>query len=116
MHINYHNKSVQEVCTDARKAKKKYGAPVADKLLSTITFIEAAETLLDVRDFPVYHFHALKGELKKLYAIDLGRKLGWRLIVRPMMGDRPATNEEIFGREVVKIQIIEVKEVSNHYA
>lgn len=91
------------------------GAEVAEKLFAAINFIESALTLNDVACFPAYHFHQLSGDKKGLFAMDLGRKLGFRLIVKP---DPPLNREEDrldFHAKCSAVKCIIVLEVSNHY-
>lgn len=108
--------SLEKICTDIGKATKKYNSRVAEKLMSAINFIEEAETLKDVRDYPPFHFHSLTGNKKGFYAIDLGKKLGYRLLVKPLLDNyQEATNTDIFSNKALEIKIIAIEEVSNHY-
>lgn len=73
MNIIYRTSRLKDECTILKKAKKKYGDKVAEKLFATINYMEAADNLVDVREYPTFHFHDLKGDKAGLYAIDLGR-------------------------------------------
>lgn len=116
MEIQYKTNKLSTLCHNLNKAKKIYNENVAQKLLETINFIEAAPTLKDIVNYPPFHFHDLKGTKKGLFAIDLGRKLGYRLIVKPLNPDNSeCTNEQVFGKDAIKIIIMFVEEVSNHY-
>jgi len=98
-----------------RKQKKDLGELVAEKLFAAINFIESASSLNDVACFPAYHLHQLSGVKKDLFAMDLGRKLGFRLIVKP---DPPLNQEEDkldFNSKCSVVKCIIVLEVSNHY-
>jgi proteic killer suppression protein len=115
MQINYKSSKLQELCSDIRKATKAFNADVAEKLLYAVNFIEMAESLMDVRNYPPFHFHQLKNNKKGLCSIYLGKKLGYRLLVIPLLNGEKATPEEIFGSKAVEIKIIKIEEVSNHY-
>ena len=115
MQINYKSPKLQELCSDMRKATKAFNSDVAEKLLSAVNFIESAENLLDVRNYPPFRFHQLKNDKKGLCSIYLGKKLGYRLLVIPLLNGEKATPEEIFGLKAVEIKIIKIEEVSNHY-
>jgi proteic killer suppression protein len=116
LNIRYKNEKLSSECKDFRKAKKHYGDKVAGKLHEVIEFIEAAESLRDIRNFPPFHFHDLKGNKSGLYTIDLGRKLGFRLIIKPLDSQgSPCHNDVIFSVRVIEIVTISVEEVSNHY-
>ena len=115
MKINYKSPKLQELCSDIRKATKAFNADVAEKLLSAVEYIKSAESLIYVRNYPPFHFHQLKNDKKGLYSIYLGKKLGYRLLVVPLLNGEKATPEEIFGSKAVEIKIIKIEEVSNHY-
>lgn len=62
-----------------------------------------------------YHLHRLKGNLKKLYALDLGRTSGYRLIIVPLDDNENEWKESDVNRIYRSTKITIVKEVSNHY-
>lgn len=113
--INYRNNRDKKVCTDFRKAKKEVGDRAADKLHSLINFIENAENLMDIKNVPTYNLHPLEGKRKGQFALDLGRRLGWRLIIIPLDDDgNKWTISDL--NEIYKLtNIVLVWEVSNHY-
>ena len=115
MEIIYKNKKIEKECTDYSNAKKKYNQQVADKLHSTINFINNASNLLDIKSMPTYRLHALKGNRKGTYAIDLGKRLGYRLIITPLDDNHKEwdTNDENLIFKSTKVII--VLEVTNHY-
>ena len=115
MKIIYKTKKLQEECQDIRKATKAFNSNVAEKLISAINYIESAESLIDVRNYPPFHFHQLKFDKKEYCSIYLGKKLGYRLLVIPLLNGKPATSEEIFSSTAIEIKIVKIEEVSNHY-
>lgn len=115
MNIIYNNEKVKDYCTNMKKAQKAFNSQVALKLHAAVNQIEAAPNIRDVINFPPHHFHLLKGDRKGRCAIDLGRKLGFRLIVRPKKGEEFAAPEEIFGADALTIVDIQFEEVTNHY-
>lgn len=113
--VGYGNKKTRKLCSDSKQAKKVLGELVAEKLFAAINFIESASTLNDVACFPTYRLHQLSGDKKDLFAVDLGRKLGFRLIIKP---DPPLNREEDkldFNSKCSVVKCIIVLEVSNHY-
>lgn len=113
--VGYGNNKTRKLCSDSKQAKKVLGELVAEKLFAAINFIESASTLNDVACFPTYHLHQLSGGKKDLFAMDLGRKLGFRLIIKP---DPPLNREEDkldFNSKCSVVKCIIVLEVSNHY-
>lgn len=117
MNIHYKNDKLHRSCTEYRRAKKEFGEEVAKRLHRAVNFIEQAESLMDVRNFAPFHFHALTQDRKGFCAIDLGRRIGFRLLVRPLEADGTcATNERIFSADAIELIDIDFEEVSNHYA
>lgn len=111
MEIYYSSKKVEKYCTDLSSAKKFYSIQVAIKLHKLINFIEEIQSLKELIDFPIYHFHPLRGKRDGQFAIDIaGRRSSYRLIV---------SFDEISPKEVFsqanKINIIRIEEVSKHY-
>jgi proteic killer suppression protein len=104
-----------ELCTEYKTAKKKLDNIVAEKLMSTINFIENADSLLDVANYLPFHFHELKGKRKGTYAIDLGRKSGYRVILEPQSKDGETIKDEKGFYQYQRIKIVQILEVSNHY-
>ncbi len=115
MKISYKTKKLEKECSNLFIAKKKYGQEVAEKLFRLINFIENSLTLQDIVSLPHFHFHALKGKRTGEYAIDLGRKLGYRLIIIPLNENDNPFNESINYSNSIQIVHISVEEVSNHY-
>ena len=98
------------------KAKKEYGEAVTEKLYSAIDYIESANSIADIREYPPFHFHDLKGKRNGEYAIDLGRRLGFRLIVRPLDANgETCNNTQIYSAAAIEIVVVQFEEVTNHY-
>lgn len=113
--VGYGNNKTRKLCSDSNQAKKVLGEIVAEKLFAALNFIESTSTLNDVACFPTYHLHQLSGDKKDLFAMDLGRKLGFRLIIKP---DPPLNREDDkldFNSKCSVVKCIIVLEVSNHY-
>lgn len=115
MKIRYHDNRVKKLCLDYGEAKKQLGKVVADKLHSTIQFVMAAECMLDIRNFSPFRLHVLKGSRKGQYAIDLGKKVGYRLVIIPL-----DQNDQLWQKEDENIvfqstKSIVILEVTNHY-
>lgn len=73
-----------------------------------------AESLMDVANYPPFHFEHLKGDRKDEWSIRLG-KTGYRVTMIPCDDD----GSEIVRGDIVAqckmIKIVKVTEVSNHY-
>lgn len=113
--VGYGSNKTKKLCSDSKQAKKVLGELVAEKLIAAINFIESASNLNDVACLPTYRLHQLSGDKIGLFAMDLGRKLGFRLIIKP---DPPLNHEDDkldFNSKCSVVTCIIVLEVSNHY-
>lgn len=111
MDIVYKNDTVEKQCTELRRAKKDFPEKVANKLLKRVNFLSAADNLESVLNNPILRFHALKGKLSGLYAIDIdGKRSSYRLIV--CFDDY---SKELIFENSKSIEIIKITEVSKHY-
>ena len=116
MEIKYKTTQIKNICENYGKAKKKHGEDVAEKLFSAIDFIKAAPSVIDIRNYPPFHFHSLQGDKNGQFAIDLGRRLGFRLIVKPINNDGTfSNNEQVYAASALEIVVLQFEEVSNHY-
>ena len=70
---------------------------------------------MDVKNYPPFRFPELKGNRKGTYAIDLGRRAGYRLILKPVSieGEEIKDEEGFYQFEMIKV--VEILEVSPHY-
>ena len=104
------------MCTDYRYAKKELNVDVAEKLHALRNFIDNATNLYDLAVIPSYHLHDLEGHRKGQFALDLGRKLGWRLIVIPL-DDNGEPQKSIVDLVTLykSTKAVLAWEVSNHY-
>ena len=115
MIIIYKNKKIEKQCKDYREAKKTYNDNVAEKLHSVINFIENSESLMDVKNMPSFHLHPLSGDRKGTYAIDLGRRLGYRLIVIPLDNEQKQWTINDVNEIYKCTSVVIAVEVTNHY-
>lgn len=110
MKIIYHDKKTQKLSTDISYAKKVLPAPVAQKLVQLINFIEAAESLQDIKARPALRFHKLKARAGQFAITINGQKSSYRLILE--------FNDRDFNRifkQASSITVIQIVEVSKHY-
>ena len=115
INIEYRSSKLQKQCSDYCLAKKDFGVEGANKLLSLINFLDNAKNLMDIAVMRIYHLHPLERKRKGQFALDLGRRLGWRLIVIPLddEGNRwNTTDANIIYKSTTAIL---VWEVTNHY-
>lgn len=76
--IEYSSNKMKRVCTDAAYAVKQYGREMALKIHQRIDQISSAVSVEMLVQYKVGRCHALKGNLKGKYAMDLGEP--YRLI------------------------------------
>ena len=117
MEIKYKTEKVRKLCNEFAYAKKQLPADVAEKLASHINYIKQADCFSDIINYPPFHFHKLHGDRKDEYALDVGRKLGYRIIIDPLDENEKSLKKEK-DINIIKncTKIVLVVEVTNHYA
>ncbi len=113
--IKYKSKRLERQCTNYTLAKRDFGVQVAEKLFSLIEFMNNACSLNDVAVIPTYHLHPLHGTRNGEFALDLGRRLGRRLIVRSLNEEGKKWDTNDTGIIYKSTFVVLVLEVSNHY-
>lgn len=71
MKISYKSRKIEKVCTNASEAEKRYGSKMAEKIHQRIDEIDASDTVEFMLQFHIGRCHALKGNRKNEYAMDL---------------------------------------------
>ena len=122
MELVYANDKVCIQCTSLKAARKLFGGQEA-MAISLMARINALQNALSIKDIIVqkpFRFHQLKNKkgknLEGFFAIDVKTiRDPWRLILRPLDNDKrpfvPCHIDEI----AEFVEIVEVREVSNHY-
>ncbi|MCI7327510.1 type II toxin-antitoxin system RelE/ParE family toxin [Hornefia butyriciproducens] len=114
MKILHKNKTVEKQFSSKYKNKWRYPEQVKKKLAATENYILNACSLLDIANYPPFHFEHLKGDRKNEWSIRLGHT-GYRVIMIPCDDDE----NEIIGGDILAqckmIKIVKITEVSNHY-
>ena len=113
--IRYRNSKVKKLCTDYKMARKELNVLVAEKLHSLINLLESVESLEDIHKMHIYNLHLLHGDREGQYALDLGRRLGFRLIIIPLNQEGKEWEERDINVIYKSTKIVLVWEVSNHY-
>lgn len=73
-----------------------------------------ADSLMDIANYPPFHFEHLKGDRKDEWSIRLG-KTGYRVTLIPCDNDENEITEGDILAQCKMIKIVKVTEVSNHY-
>ena len=71
MQVEYKNRTIEKVCTNASVASKKYGNEMAEKIHQRIDEIKAADNVEQMIQFHIGRCHKLQGDRKDQYAVDL---------------------------------------------
>lgn len=115
MHINYENSKVKKLCTNKKYALKYIDSKVYSALQFVINYIENANSMIDVINYPSFHFHDLKGPHNQDEWSMYIKRTGYRLILKP----QDENNNIIKKGDVLinskSIKIVLVTEVNNHY-
>ena len=114
MQILYKNEIAKKQFCSEYKKKWRYPEQVKKKLESAENFIRNAESLMDVANYPPFHFEHLKGDRKDEWSIRLGNT-GYRVTMIPCDNDGNEITEGDILAQCKMIKIVKVTEVSNHY-
>ena len=98
MQVNYRNRQIEKICTNASDATKKYGKRTAGLIHQRVDEIGAADSVEMLVQFRIGRCHQLVGDRKGQYAMDLEHPL--RLIFE-VNGDG--------------IQIAEIQEIVDYH-
>ena len=71
MDIEYSNKQIEKVCTNAAAAKLKHGERMAEVIHQRIDEIRASSSVEEMIQYSIGRCHKLKGSRKEQYAVDL---------------------------------------------
>lgn len=71
MIVEYNNKNIEKVCTNASFAERKYGSRMAELIQQRIDEISAADSVEQMIQFHIGRCHLLKGDRKDQYSVDL---------------------------------------------
>lgn len=112
--ILFKNKNTEKQFSSKYKKNWRYPEMVKTKLESVENFILRAGSLMDIANFPPFHFERLKGTRKNEWSIRVGNT-GYRVAMIPCNDDE----EEIVEGDILAkcriIKIVKITEVSNHY-
>lgn len=98
MQVNYRNRQIEKICTDASAATKKYGKRTAGLIHQRVDEIYAAVSVEILVQFRIGRCHQLVGDRKGQFAMDLEHPL--RLVF------------EVIRDE---IQIAEIQEIVDYH-
>ena len=114
MEILYKSKAVEKQFSSKYKKTWKYPKEVKRKLEAAENFIVSSSSLLDIVNYPPFHFHGLHEDRKGEWSIYLGNT-GYRVTMIPCGDD----GEILIGGDIMAkckvIKIVCITEVSNHY-
>lgn len=98
MEVRYKNKEIEEVCTNSKIARIKYGLPIAGKIKLRISELIKAKSVDNLIQNHVGRCHRLIGDRAGQYAIDLAQP--YRLI---------------FIQKGNEIQFVEIQEITDYH-
>ena len=98
MEIEYQNRSIEKVCTNASVAEKKYGSEMAEKIQTRIDQINASPSIEYLIQYHIGRCHPLHHNRKNQFAMDL---------VHPM--------RLVFEKQGTDIQIACIMEIVDYH-
>lgn len=72
MDIEFRNRQIERVCTDAAAAVRQYGLQIAAKIQQRINEIRAATSVEAMLSGNIGRCHPLRHDRKNQYAVDVG--------------------------------------------
>ena len=122
MELVYASDKVRIQCTSVKAAKKLFGgnAELVKSLFARINALQMADTIMDIKVQPTFHFHKLgnmnRKNLEGFFAIDVkSRKEQWRVILQPLNENKEPFEPCQIDRISSYVRIVEITEVSKHY-
>ena len=108
MEILFRRSREHKLCVHRKTAARELGKPNAEKLEVRLATLAASANLAQFRrDFPEARCHALTGDWRGCFAVDLHGT--WRLVFRPAHDPMPVTADGgIALAAVTSIEIVEV--------
>ncbi|MBR4764321.1 MAG: type II toxin-antitoxin system RelE/ParE family toxin [Lachnospiraceae bacterium] len=110
----YKNKLAEKQFCARYKKKWKYPEQVRKKLEAAENYMINADSLMDVANYPPFHFERLRGDRKDEWSIRLGNT-GYRVTMIPCDENEYEILEGDILANCKMIKIVKVTEVSNHY-
>ena len=107
MKVEYRTQKLKKQCEDPKKAQKDYGKDIGIKLTQRVGELQAATSLLDIKNIPTARLHKLKGKRINEFAIDLVHP--FRLIITPILIDVEDMNK------LESINIVRIEEVTDYH-
>ena len=114
MNILYKNKFAEKQFCSRYKKKWKYPEQVRKKLEAAENYMINADSLMDITNYPPFHFERLRGNRKDEWSIRLGNT-GYRVTMIPCDENENEILEGDILANCKMIKIVKVTEVSNHY-
>lgn len=71
MDIDFKNKAIEKICTNASVAIKKYGIEMAERIQMRIKQIKASDSVDQMIQYKIGRCHGLQGNRKNQFAVDL---------------------------------------------
>ena len=98
MLITYKSRMLMKICTQASVAEKEYGTRMAEKIHQRVDELSAADSVEMMVKFHIGRCHALSGNRKRQFALDLVHP--YRLI---------------FAKRGEEISLVEIQEIVDYH-
>lgn len=82
MEIEFANAKIKKIAEKHSKAIRKYGKEKAEIIMIRINQLDAADTLLGIKNLKQTGLHALKGNRRRQFAIKTVKQ--YRIIIKPI--------------------------------
>ena len=111
MEVSFKTRKLQKNCNKRKKCVKKYGQICAKKIRARLDELTDSPNLKCMKHLPQARFHALKGDRKGQYAVDVQHPK--RLIFKPNHNPLPRLDDG--GIDLEKITSVLVIEIEDYH-
>jgi proteic killer suppression protein len=98
LEVTFGTRHLERCYAEHKLAAREFGADVSRRYIQRINLIKAAQSIDDLPRLPGLRFHALSGDRKGQYAVNL---TGFYRLILTLHGSR--------------LEIVRIEEVSKHY-
>ncbi|HOE11929.1 MAG TPA: killer suppression protein [bacterium] len=109
--IEFQTRKLQWIFNSAVELKKEYGNQMARCIMLRIAVLRAPPTLAEVPTCKPIRCHALKGDRKGCFAVDLVQP--YRLLFRPYVESIPCKADG--GLDLSRVNVIQIVEVVDYH-
>lgn len=124
MDVEFKTNKLKKCYESLKKAIQEWGQEVGPRYIERVNLLKAIERLDDLQSFPQLHYHMLKGDREGQHAVRLTgfMRLIFTVEVKAVEQESKElehlngeTEQGDMSKQIVKVEVIRIEEVSKHY-